>query len=105
MHRTERRPLVTGEVTPRAALAFGQVLAVLSVALLYATTTPLAALLAAGANFYYAVLYTMVFKRYTRRSTEFGGVPGEGPVLTGWAAVPRPLAWPPGAFFRVVFCW
>jgi protoheme IX farnesyltransferase len=60
MHRTERRPLVTGEVTPRAALVFGLVLSVLSVALLHATTTPLAALLAAGAIFYYAVLYTMV---------------------------------------------
>src|SRR4051794_27343222 len=53
MHRTERRPLVTGEVTPRAALVFGLVLTVLSVALLYATTAPLAALLAAGAIFYY----------------------------------------------------
>ena len=39
MHRTERRPLVTGEVTPRAALVFGLVLTVLPVALLYATTT------------------------------------------------------------------
>jgi heme o synthase len=105
MHRTERRPLVTGEVTPRAALVFGLVLTVLSVALLYATTTPLAALLAAGAIFYYAVLYTMVFKRYTRRSTEFGGVPGAAPVLIGWAAVTGTLAWPAVVFFGVVFCW
>src|SRR3712207_3827302 len=43
MHRTERRPLVTGEVTPRAALVFGGVLTVLSVALLWVATTPLAA--------------------------------------------------------------
>ena len=105
MHRTERRPLVTGEVTPRAALVFGVVLTVLSVALLYATTTPLAAWLAAGAIFYYAVLYTMVFKRYTRRSTEFGGVPGAAPVLIGWAAVTGTLAWPAVVFFGVVFCW
>jgi protoheme IX farnesyltransferase len=101
MHRTERRPLVTA----RAALVFGLVLTVLSVALLYATTTPLAALLAAGAIFYYAVLYTMVFKRYTRRSTEFGGVPGAAPVLIGWAAVTGTLAWPAVVFFGVVFCW
>ncbi|SDX42748.1 protoheme IX farnesyltransferase [Geodermatophilus africanus] len=105
MHRTERRPLVTGEVTPRAALVFGLVLTVLSIALLYAATTPLAAWLAAGAILYYAVLYTMVFKRYTRRSTEFGGVPGAAPVLIGWAAVTGTLAWPAVVFFGVVFCW
>ena len=34
MHRTERRPLVTGEVTPRAALVFGLVLGVAAVGLL-----------------------------------------------------------------------
>ncbi|RBY83006.1 protoheme IX farnesyltransferase [Geodermatophilus sp. TF02-6] len=105
MHRTERRPLPTGEVGPRAALVFGVVLTVLSIALLYAATTPLAALLAAGAIAYYAVLYTMVLKRHTRHSTLFGGVPGAAPVLIGWAAVTGSLAWPAVVFFGVVFCW
>ena len=65
-----------------------------SIVLLAATTTLLAAALAAGAIFYYAVLYTMVSKRHTRRSTEFGGVPGAAPVLIGWAAVTGSLDWP-----------
>jgi protoheme IX farnesyltransferase len=105
MHRTENRPLPTGAVTPRAALVFGIVLTVVSITLLALTTTPLAAVLAAAAIFYYAVLYTMVFKRRTRRSTEFGGVPGAAPVLIGWAAVTGSLAWPAVVFFGVVFCW
>jgi heme o synthase len=105
MHRTERRPLPMGEVSPRAALVFGGLLTVASIALLAAFTTPLAAGLAAGAIFYYAVLYTVVFKRHTRRSTEFGGVPGAAPVLIGWAAVTGSLAWPAVVFFGVVFCW
>jgi protoheme IX farnesyltransferase len=105
MHRTENRPLPTGALTPRAALVFGIVLTVVSIALLAVTTTPLAAALAAGAIFYYAVLYTMVFKRRTRRSTEFGGVPGAAPVVIGWAAVTGSLAWPAIVFFLVVFCW
>ncbi|SES87688.1 protoheme IX farnesyltransferase [Geodermatophilus poikilotrophus] len=105
MHRTERRPLVTGEITPRAALVFGLVLTVLSVALLYVTTTPLAAVLALGAIVYYAVVYTVVLKRHTRHSTLFGGVPGAAPVLIGWAAVTGTLAWPAVVFFGVVFCW
>ena len=105
MHRTQNRPLVTGLVTPRAALVFGAVLTVSSVLLLALTTTLLAAALAAGAIFYYAVLYTMVFKRHTRRSTEFGGVPGAAPVLIGWAAVTGSLDWPAVVVFGVVFCW
>jgi protoheme IX farnesyltransferase len=105
MHRTRKRPLPTGQVTPRAALIFGAVLTVSSIALLAATTTLLAAALAAGAIFYYAVLYTMVFKRHTRRSTEFGGVPGAAPVLIGWAAVTGSLNWPAVVVFGVVFCW
>jgi protoheme IX farnesyltransferase len=105
MHRTERRPLPMGEVSPRAALAFGLVLAVTAIALLAATTTPLAAGLALGAIVYYAVIYTMVLKRHTRHSTLFGGVPGAAPVLIGWAAVTGSLAWPAVVFFGVVFCW
>jgi protoheme IX farnesyltransferase len=105
MHRTERRPLPMGEVSPRGALVFGLVLTVTSIALLAVTTTPLAALLAAGAIGYYAVLYTMVLKRHTRHSTLFGGVPGAAPVLIGWAAVTGSLAWPAVVFFGVVFCW
>src|SRR3954449_3282056 len=105
MHRTQRRPLVTGAVSPRGALVFGIVLTVVSIVVLAATTTPLAAVLAAGAIFYYAVLYTIVLKRHTRHSTLFGGVPGAAPVLIGWAAVTGSLDWPAIVFFGVVFCW
>ncbi len=105
MQRTRKRPLVTGAVSPPAALVFGSVLTVSSIALLLATTTPLAAALAAAAIFYYAVLYTMVFKRHTRRSTEWGGVPGAAPVLIGWAAVTGSLDWPAVVVFGIVFCW
>ena len=105
MHRTQRRPLVTGAVSPRGALVFGIVLSVVSIVVLAVTTTTLAAVLAAGAIFYYAVLYTIVLKRHTRHSTLFGGVPGAAPVLIGWAAVTGSLDWPAIVFFGVVFCW
>jgi heme o synthase len=105
MHRTERRPLPMGEITPRSALVFGVVLTVASLGLMAATTTVLAAALTAGSIFYYAVIYTIVLKRHTRHSTLFGGVPGAAPVLIGWAAVTGSLAWPAVVFFGVVFCW
>ena len=105
MHRTERRPLPMGEISPRGALVFGLVLTVVSTLLLATTTTLLAAGLALGAIGYYAVIYTMVLKRHTRHSTLFGGVPGAAPVLIGWAAVTGSLDWPAIVFFGVVFCW
>jgi protoheme IX farnesyltransferase len=105
MHRTERRPLPMGEITPRSALVFGIALTVASLGLMAATTTLLATALTAGSIFYYAVIYTIVLKRHTRHSTLFGGVPGAAPVLIGWAAVTGSLAWPAVVFFGVVFCW
>jgi protoheme IX farnesyltransferase len=105
MHRTERRPLPMGEITPRSALAFGVVLTVTSVAMMAAFTTPLAAALTAASIFYYSYIYTVLLKRHTRHSTVGGGVPGAAPVLIGWAAVTGSLAWPAVVFFLVVFCW
>ena len=105
MHRTERRPLPMGEITPRAALVFGIALTVASLALMAAFTTPLAAALTAGSIFYYSYIYTVLLKRHTRHSTVGGGVPGAAPVLIGWAAVTGSLAWPAVVFFGVVFCW
>jgi protoheme IX farnesyltransferase len=105
MHRTERRPLPMGEITPRAALAFGVGLTVASLAMMAAFTTPLAAVLTAASIFYYSFIYTVLLKRHTRHSTVGGGVPGAAPVLIGWAAVTGSLAWPAVVFFAVVFCW
>src|SRR3954453_18983927 len=105
MHRTQRRPLPAGVISPRAALLFGIVLSITSIVLLAATTTLLAAALAAGAIFYCAVLYTVVAKRHASRSTELGGVPGAAPVLIGWAAVTGSPGSPPGGFFGGGFSW
>ncbi|MGR7026685.1 heme o synthase [Geodermatophilus sp. URMC 62] len=105
MSRTRNRPIPSGVVSPRAALVFGAVLAVASLALLWVATTPLATALAAVAILAYSVVYTMVLKRRTRHNTVFGAFPGAAPVLIGWAAVTGSLDWPALAFFGVVFCW
>jgi protoheme IX farnesyltransferase len=105
MSRTRNRPIPSGAVSPRAALVFGVVLAVASLALLWLETTPLATALAAIAILAYSVVYTMVLKRRTRHNTVFGAFPGAAPVLIGWAAVTGSLAWPALVFFGIVFCW
>ena len=105
MRRTSRRPLPAHTVSPRAALVFGLVLAVVSVTLMAAFTNWLAAALTLAAILYYDLVYTLWLKRTTPYNTVWGGVCGALPVLIGWAAVTGSLAWPAWALFAVVFLW
>lgn len=85
MQRTRDRPLPSGRLSPRAGLAFGSALATLGVLLLWLTTTPLTAGLAAATVILYVTVYTPL-KRVTAACTYVGAVPGALPVLGGWAA-------------------
>ncbi|WP_061965961.1 heme o synthase [Demequina aurantiaca] len=106
MKRTQNRPLVTGAVTPRAALIFGWVLAVLSTLWFWLVVdSPLAAALSVVAIFGYAVIYTMVLKRRTSQNIVWGGAAGCMPVLIGWAAVTQSLSWTPFVLFMIIFLW
>ncbi|GGJ81088.1 protoheme IX farnesyltransferase [Pilimelia anulata] len=105
MKRTSRRPLPAHTVSPVAALRFGLVLAVTSVALMAAFTNLLAAGLTAAAIVYYDVVYTLWLKRTTWQNTVWGGVCGAMPVLIGWAAVTGGLAPAAWVLFAVVFLW
>lgn len=105
MHRTENRPLVTGEISPRAGLVFAWVLAAASSVWLLVTTNWLAAALSVAAIFFYVVIYTMILKRRTEQNIVWGGIAGCFPVLIGWSAVTGSLAWPPFILFLLVFLW
>lgn len=105
MDRTSARPLVTGEITPRAALIFSWTLAVVSCIWLWALVNPTASLLSAFAIFFYVVVYTMILKRRTAQNIVWGGAAGCFPVLIGWTAVTGTLAWTPFVMFAVVFFW
>ena len=105
MRRTENRPIVTGEVSPRGALVFAWILAVASTVWLLVTTNWLAAALSVGAIFFYVVIYTMILKRRTEQNIVWGGIAGCFPVLIGWSAVTGSLDWPPFILFLLVFLW
>lgn len=105
MQRTENRPLVTGEVSPRGALIFAWSLAIGSTLWLGLTTNWLAAALSASAIFFYVVIYTMILKRRTEQNIVWGGIAGCFPVLIGWSAVTGSLAWPAVILFLLVFLW
>ena len=105
MHRTENRPLVTGAISPPAALRFGAVLAVASTLWLGLLVNWLSAALSLAAIVLYVGLYTMVLKRRTSQNIVWGGAAGCMPVLIGWSAVTNSLAWPALVLFLIVFFW
>lgn len=105
MHRTSRRPLVTGTVTPRGALVFGVALAVGSTLWLGLLVNWLSAWLALAALLFYVFGYTLVLKRRTSQNIVWGGAAGCMPVLIGWSAVTDSLSWSAFILFLVIFFW
>ncbi|WP_345750016.1 heme o synthase [Microbacterium rhizophilus] len=105
MQRTEKRPIVTGEISPRGALIFAWTLAIVSTVWFLLTTNLLTAALSATAIFFYVVIYTMILKRRTEQNIVWGGIAGCFPVLIGWAAVANSLDWTPFILFALVFLW
>ncbi|WP_134766135.1 heme o synthase [Nocardioides sp. 1609] len=105
MRRTRRRALPRHVVTPRAALVFATVQAVLSTAVLAYWVNPLSATLSVLANAFYVLGYTMLLKRRTTQNIVWGGIAGCFPALIGWTAVTGELSWVPIVLFAVVFFW
>jgi protoheme IX farnesyltransferase len=105
MHRTRNRPLVTGAMTPRAALVFALTLEVAAFAELWTWVNLLSALLAISATLFYVFVYTLWLKRVSTQNIVIGGAAGAVPVLVGWAAVTDRLGWAPVVLFAVIFIW
>lgn len=105
MARTQGRPIVKGDVSPRAAFAFAWILGIASIALLWVVANPLAALLSLAAILFYVFVYTMLLKRRTEQNIVWGGIAGCFPVLIGWSAVTGSLSAEPWILFLIVFVW
>jgi protoheme IX farnesyltransferase len=105
MRRTRNRPLPRHAVEPAAALVFGLILSVLSVAWLTVTVNLLSAVLAASAIVFYVVVYTLWLKRATPQNIVIGGAAGCVPVLVAWAAVTGTVGLPAVVLFAVIFVW
>ena len=105
MHRTSKRPLVTGAVTPRAALVFAITLEVAAFVELWAWVNLLSAALAISATLFYVFVYTLWLKRTSSQNIVIGGAAGAVPVLVGWAAVTDSLSWTPVVMFAIIFVW
>lgn len=105
MNRTRKRPLVTGQISVRAATIFATALAVGSVLWFGLLVNWLSAILTVIAIVWYAVGYTMILKRRTTQNIVWGGIAGCMQVLIGWSAVTGSLAWPAWILFGIIFFW
>ena len=105
MTRTAHRPLATGKVSVRGAVALGISLSLLSVIWLQGSVNTLSAILAASAIVFYVCIYTLLLKRRTSSNIVWGGAAGCFPVLIGWAAVTNSIDLAPIVLFLIVFWW
>ena len=105
MRRTQKRPLVTGAVSPAAALVFACALEAVAFVVLWGLVNLLSAVLALAATTFYIGVYTVWLKRRSTQNIVIGGAAGAVPVLVGWSAVTGSLDWAPLVLFGVIFLW
>jgi len=105
MARTADRPVAAGRISPRAATAFGLILAASSFLLMSMTINPLAATLSLSGFLGYVGVYTLWLKRRTPQNIVIGGAAGAVPPLVAWAAVTGELSGMAFYMFAIVFFW
>ena len=105
MTRTANRPIPAGRVQRSEALAFGVVVALLSVMVMGSLVNWLAAALLALTISFYVFVYTMWLKRRTPQNIVIGGAAGALPPVIGWAAVTGEVSLLPFMMFAIIFFW
>ena len=105
MTRTRKRPIPSGRLAREEALAFGLVLAGMSIFTLGLVANWLAAGLLAFTIFFYVVIYTMWLKRATPLNIVIGGAAGALPPVVGFAAASGELGLSSLVLFTIIFVW
>jgi protoheme IX farnesyltransferase len=105
MARTRGRPLPSGALSERHALAFAALLGVTAMALLAFLVNLLTAALTFASLIGYAVIYTVWLKRATSQNIVIGGAAGAAPPVLGWAAVTNSVDPNALLLFLIIFVW
>lgn len=105
MRRTMNRPVPSGRISKQDAMAFGGVLAFLSVVMMLLAINVLAAGLLALTIIYYVVFYTLVLKRATPLNIVIGGAAGALPPVIGWAAATGQAPIQAWVLFAIICLW
>ncbi|CAB4690552.1 MAG: protoheme IX farnesyltransferase [Actinobacteria bacterium] len=105
MGRTQKRPLVTGDLSKLEAQVFATAIGLISVLWLGFFVNWLSAGLALAAELFYIFIYTLLLKRRTAQNIVWGGAAGAMPVLIGFSAVTNSLSWSAAVLFLIIFLW
>jgi protoheme IX farnesyltransferase len=105
MTRTCLRPIPTGKINRKQALAFGIVLSVISVVALNYFSNFLSASLLLFTIFFYLFVYTIWLKRKTPQNIVIGGVAGALPPVIGWTIATNAISLEPLSYFFIIFFW
>lgn len=105
MDRTRGRPLPSGDLDARHAVAFALGLVAVSMLVLVVFVNPLTALLTFTAFIGYAVIYTLYLKRATPQNIVWGGIAGAMPPLLGWTTVTGEVAVEGLLLALLIFVW
>jgi protoheme IX farnesyltransferase len=105
MARTRNRPLPTGRLQERDAIAFALSLALLGIAILALLVNPLTAGLTFVSLIGYAIIYTVYLKRATPQNIVIGGAAGAAPPVLGWTAVTNDVHGYALLLFLIIFTW
>lgn len=87
MARTQKRPVATGKIAPKQAMAFALTLGLTGMLMLIYYVNTLTAELTLLTLIGYAGIYTVFLKRATPQNIVIGGAAGAAPPLLGWVAV------------------
>jgi protoheme IX farnesyltransferase len=105
MERTKNRPIPGGRISPDSAFAFGMILSLGSVALMYLAVNMLSALLLAGTIFYYVIIYTHFLKPNTPQNIVIGGAAGALPPVIGYVIATNQITTYALSLFFIIFLW
>lgn len=103
MNRTKNRPIPSGRMSVKTALAVAITLTVLGVLALFALS-PKTAMFGAISIFLYTSVYTPL-KTKTPLSVFVGAFPGAIPFMLGWVAATDDFGIEPGTLFMIQFFW
>lgn len=104
MHRTRRRPIPSGRITPTNALLWGLFLAAIGLGLAY-WINPLSFLWIALGVLDNVLVYSLLLKRRNPLNIILGGVSGGLPVMFGWSAVTNGVELLPVLLAALVVLW
>ena len=105
MTRTCLRPIPTGRVNKKQALAFGISLSIISVVGLFYYSNLTSAFILFITIFFYLFIYTIWLKRKTSQNIVIGGAAGALPPVIGWTIATNSLTLEPLTFFLIIFFW